>query len=193
MKNGAWMLAAVAATICFQVPGFAGEPKGDAPAATAQPGTEHPTAASNSPAAQTSLSSKEEKKLRREARSLGKKLVSEREKLDREFKKASEKFPEFCKHWEQNLRDRERDNRLKLVFTEKDGVHTATYVGYGEVKTCESHQSKDGFSIGKITYEEFTYNLSGKSREEAKAAEKTTIGNVHTTEIFRWEKNEWFR
>jgi hypothetical protein len=193
MKKGVWMLAAVAAAISFQLPCFAEEPKGGAPAANAQPGTEQPPAAGNPPAAQAPISPKEEKKLRREARSQEKKLVSEREKLDREFKKASEKFPEFCKHWEQNLRDRERDNRLKLVFTEKDGVHTATYVGYGEVKTCESHQSKDGFSIGKITYEEFTYNLSGKTHEEAVAAEKTTIGNVHTTEIFRWEKNEWFR
>jgi hypothetical protein len=193
MKNGVLMAAAVAAATCLQLPCFAGEPVGDAPAASAKPNTKQPAADGNPPAAQAPISRKEEKALRREARSLSKKLVSEREKLDREFKKASEKFPEFCKHWEQNLRDRERDNRLKLVFAEKDGVHTATYVGYGEVKTCESHQSKDGFSIGKITYEEFTYNLSGKTREEAVAAEKTTISNVHTTEIFRWEKNEWFR
>jgi hypothetical protein len=192
MRKGVWMLAAIAA-IGFQLPCFAGEPEGSAPAANAQPGTGQPPAASNSSPAPAPLSSQEEKKLRREARSQEKKVVSEREKLDREFKKASEKFPEFCKHWEQNLRDRERDNRLKLVFTEKDGVHTATYVGYGEVTTCESHQSKDGFSIGKISYEEFTYNLSGKTHEEAVAAEKTTISDVHTTEIFRWENNEWFR
>src|SRR5262245_11158321 len=112
MKNGAWMLAAVAAAISLRLPCFAGEPKGGAPAANAPSVTEQPPTGSNPPAAQASLSPKEEKKLRREARSLEKKLVSDREKLDREFKKASEKFPEFCKHWEQNLRDRERDNRL---------------------------------------------------------------------------------
>jgi hypothetical protein len=193
MKNGVLMAALVAAAMCFQLPCFAGKPVGDAPAASTKPTTERPAAAGNPPAAQAPISRKEEKALRREARSLSKKLVSEREKLDLEFKKASERFPEFCKHWEQNLREREQNNRLKLVFTEKDGVHTATYIGYGEVKTCEAHQSKDGFSIGKISYEEFTYNLTGKTREEAAVSEKTTISDVHTTEIFRWENNEWFR
>src|SRR5262245_56427727 len=192
MKNGVLIAAAVAAATCFQLPCFAGEPVADAPSGSAKPTTEQP-AAGGAGAAQSPLSPKEEKALRREARSQSKKRVSEREKLDREFKKASEKFPEFCKHWEKNLRDREKNNLLKLVFTEKDGVHTATYIGYGEVKTCEAHQSKDGFSIGKISYEEFTYNLSGKTREEAAVAEKTTISDVHTTEIFRWENNEWFR
>jgi hypothetical protein len=193
MKNGVLMAAAVAAATCFPLPCAAGESIVDAPAASAKATTEQPAASGNTPTGQSPISRKEEKALRREARSLSKKLVSEREKLDLEFKKASEKFPEFCKHWEQNLRDREQNNRLKLVFMEKDGVHTATYIGYGEVKTCEAHQSKDGFSIGKISYEEFTYNLSGKTREEAAAAEKTTISDVHTTEIFRWENNEWFR
>jgi hypothetical protein len=193
MKNGVLMATVVAAATFLQLPCLAGEPVGDAPAASAKRTADQPAPAGNPPAVQAPISRKEEKALRREARALSKKLVSEREKLDLEFKKASEKFPEFCKHWEQNLRDRERDNRLKLVFTEKDGVHTATYVGYGEVKTCEAHQSKDGFSIGKISYEEFTYNLSGKTREEAAASEKTTVSDVHTTEIFRWENDEWFR
>jgi hypothetical protein len=189
MKNGVLMAAVVAAATCLRHPCLAAEPTGEAGKAV----TEQPTAAREASAGPEGISRKQEKVLRREARALSKKLVSEREKRDLEFKKASEKFPEFCKHWEQNLRDRERDNRVKLVFTEKDGLHTATYVGYGEVKTCEAHQSKDGFSIGKISYEEFTYNLSGKSREEAAASEKTTVSDVHTTEIFRWENNEWFR
>src|SRR5262249_7506499 len=131
MKNGVLMAAVVAAATCVQLPCFAGEPVG--PAAGTKTTTEKSAAADNPPAAQAPISRKEEKALRREARSLSKKRVSEREKLDLEFKKASEKFPEFCKHWEQNLRDREHDNRLKLVFTERDGVHSATYVGYGEV------------------------------------------------------------
>jgi len=183
MKIGVWMLAALAVATWLQVRCYAEE------SSTVEPSA----AAGKPPAGQASLSPKsEEKKLRKQARALGKKLMSDREQRDLEFKKASEKFPEFCKHWEQNLRDRERDNRLKVVFTEKDGVHTATYVGYGEVKTCEAHQSKDGFSIGKISYEEFTYNLSGKTQEEAAAAEKTTVEDVHTTELFRWENDDWF-
>ena len=74
----------------------------------------------------------------------------------------------------------------------KDGFQTATYTGYGDVKTCEAHQSKEGFSIGSITYEEFTYYLAGKTPEEALHGEKKPVSDTHTTEIFRWENNKWF-
>lgn len=112
--------------------------------------------------------------------------------MDREFKKAAALFPDFCHHWEENLHDRETNNLAKLNFTQKDGYETATYTGYGKVAACESHQSRDGYSIGKLTYEEFIYYIAGKTKNEAAHAVPKQTSDTHTTEIFRWENNKWF-
>ena len=120
------------------------------------------------------------------------KITPDRMKRDLEFKKAAALFPGFCKHWEEDLREREINNLQKLRFFLKDGYQTATYTGYGKVAACESHQSRDGYSIGKITYEEFTYYLVGKSEDEARHAQPKPIDDTHTTEIFRWDNGKWF-
>ena len=143
-------------------------------------------------AATGSTSPSGHKTLRQRVKSLVERLTPERIKLNRDFKVASAQFPDFCKHWEQNLHDREVNNLNKLNFSPKDGYETATYTGYGKISACESHQSKDGYSIGKLSYEEFVYYVVGKTREEARSAAPKTISDTHTTEIFRWEKNKWF-
>ncbi len=132
------------------------------------------------------------KSLEQRVKTLVEKLTPERIKRNLEFKVAAATFPDFCKHWEQNLHDREMNNVAKLNFSLKDGFETATYTGYGKIAGCESHQSKDGYSIGKISYEEFIYYLVGKTKEDARSAVRKTIGDTHTTEIFRWENNKWF-
>jgi uncharacterized protein YeaO (DUF488 family) len=120
------------------------------------------------------------------------KITPDRLKRDIEFRKASAQFPEFCRHWEQDLHDRETNNLSKLNFSQRDGFETATYTAYGKITVCESHQSKDGYSIGKITYEEYTDYISGKSEDEARQAAPKTINDLRTTEIFRWDKGKWF-
>ncbi len=200
MKQGGLMIAAVTVAACFQVSRcLAGEQLGEAPAVNAKPTAtaSHGVSGGNQPEAPgapapTSQSDAPNKTLRQNVRSLIGKIAPERLKRDLEFKKASAQFQDFCRHWEQNLRERERDNLSKLMFTLKDGFQTATYTGYGDVKTCEAHQSKEGFSIGKITYQEFTYYLAGKTPEEALHGDKKPISDTHTTEIFRWENNKWF-
>jgi hypothetical protein len=132
------------------------------------------------------------KTLRQRVKSMVEKLTPERIKRNREFKVAFATFPDFCKHWEQNLRDREVNNVAKLNFSMKDGFETATYTGYGKIVGCEAHQSKDGYSIGKLSYEEFIYYIVGKTKEEARSAAPKAISDLHTTEIFRWENNKWF-
>jgi hypothetical protein len=132
------------------------------------------------------------KTLRQRVKSMVDKLTPERITRNREFKVASATFPNFCKHWEQNLRDRERNNVAKLNFSEKDGFEAATYTGYGSIVGCEAHQSKDGYSIGKLSYEEFVYYVVGRTKEEARNAAPKAISDLHTTEIFRWENNKWF-
>jgi hypothetical protein len=142
------------------------------------------------PAAAASPTAK--KRLRKKVRTLVAKIVPERIKRDIEFKTASAQFPDFCKHWEQDLHEREVNNLSKLSFIIKDGYETATYTAYGKVGECESHQSKDGYSIGKISYEEFVYYIAGKSEDEARHAAPRTVSDTHTTEIFRWDNGKWF-
>ncbi len=142
------------------------------------------------PAAAASPAAK--KTLRQTVKSLIAKITPDRIKRDLEFKKASAQFPDFCKHWEQDLHDRELNNLSKLTFIIKDGYETATYTAYGKIAECESHQSKDGYSIGKISYEEFVYYIVGKSEDEARHAAPKTVSDTHTTEIFRWDNGKWF-
>jgi len=111
---------------------------------------------------------------------------------DKEFKTASAQFPAFCKDWERKLHDREVNNLGHVAWTEKDGWETGTYTGYGPVQKCECHQSTDGYSIGKVTYEEFQYYLIGKTPQEAKSAQPKITDTTATTELFRWDKNKWF-
>jgi hypothetical protein len=197
MRRGGLIVAAVTVAAYLNAPGgcLAGEQLGAAPAVDDKPAAAVPDRgpSGNQLESPTSQSSAPKKTLRQKVRSLAAKILPERLKRDLEFKEASAQFPDFCRHWAQNLRERERDNLSKLVFTLKDGSHTATYTGYGEVTTCEAHQSKDGFSIGRITYEEFIYYLAGPTPEEAVRGEKKTISDMHTTEIFRWEDKKWFR
>ena len=111
---------------------------------------------------------------------------------DKEFKTAAAEFPSFCKDWERKLHDREVNNLGHVAWTQKDGWQTATYTGYGPVQKCECHQSTDGYSIGKVTYEEFEYYLVGKTPDEAKAGKPKVTDTTATTELFRWDKSKWF-
>jgi uncharacterized protein YeaO (DUF488 family) len=144
------------------------------------------------PAANAQTSSAPNSTLKEKVKTFVKNITPDRLKRDIEFKTAAETFPQFCQHWEQNLRDREANNLQKLIYTIKEGFETATYTGYGKIAVCESHQSKDGYSIGKITYEEFIYYLAGKTKDEARKAPPQTVSDTHTTEIFRFENNKWF-
>jgi|SRR5579862_6109359 len=130
--------------------------------------------------------------LRQKVNAIVAKLTPDRIKRDLEFRKASALFPDFCKHWEQDLHERESNNLSKLKFSFKDGFETATYTAYGKIAGCESHQSRDGYSIGRITYEEFIYYLAGRTQDEARRAVPKTVSDTHTTEIFRWENGKWF-
>jgi hypothetical protein len=142
------------------------------------------TAAAVSPAPKKTLGQK--------VKALVAKLTPDRIKRDIEFRKASALFPDFCKHWEQDLRDRETNNLTNLKFVPKEGYETATYTAYGKIAACESHQSKDGYSIGKITYEEFQYYIAGLSQADARHAVPKIVSDTHTTEIFRWDNGKWF-
>ena len=162
-----------------------------APDAAAQASPASASQSAAVPGASASPAAKK-KTLGQEVKALVAKYTPDRLKRDLEFKKAAALFPDFCRHWEQDLHERETNNLSKLKFILKDGFKTATYTAYGKVAACESHQSRDGYSIGKLSYEEFIYYVAGKSEDEARHASPRAISEIRTTEIFRWDNGKWF-
>ncbi len=152
------------------------------------------TAAAPSPAAQPDANASPPAKqtLRTKVKAALEKVNPMRLVRDREFKKAAAVFPAFCKDWERKLHDRELNNENHIAWQMKDGWETATYVGYSPIQKCECHQSRDGYSIGRLTYEEFSYYLTGKTPDDAKHTKPTVVESTATTELFRWDKNKWF-
>ncbi len=132
------------------------------------------------------------KSLKEQAKALVKSLNPARLMMDRQYAKASAAFPAFCKTWEQKLKDREKNNLAHIAWRFDNGFQTALYTGYSTVESCESHQSATGFSIGKLSYEEFHYLIKAKTVDEAKTTKATPVDDTHTTEIFRWDKGAWF-
>jgi len=109
-----------------------------------------------------------------------------------EYERASARFPNFCNNWQRMLHDRETNNLQHLVWQSRDGAQTSTYTGYGQVETCETKESVEGIPIGKISYEEMIYFITGKGTDEARHATPKLIHRTHTLEIFSWEKDKWF-
>ena len=111
---------------------------------------------------------------------------------DKEFAKASALFPSFCQDWARKLHDRQVNNQSHIAWQQKNGWETGTYTGYGPIEQCECHQSSDGYSIGKVKYDEFQYYVTGKTEDEAKHAAPRVTDSTATTELFRWDKDAWF-
>jgi hypothetical protein len=108
------------------------------------------------------------------------------------YARAAAAFPSFCSDWAHKLRVREADNLNSLNFQEKSGYETASYVGYGPIKSCECKESAEGIPLGKVTYDEQDYFLEGKTIDEAKHSSPKLVGITHTLEIFSWDKEKWF-
>ncbi|MGH7779984.1 MAG: hypothetical protein ACREQR_09165 [Candidatus Binataceae bacterium] len=132
------------------------------------------------------------KSIKEQAKALVKRLNPARLMMDRQFAKASVAFPDFCKSWGQKLKEREQNNLAHIAWRFDNGFETALYTGYSTVESCEAHQSAQGFSIGKLSYEEFHYLIKAKTVDEAKTTKATPVDDTHTTEIFRWDKGKWF-
>lgn len=109
----------------------------------------------------------------------------------RKWNKAVAMFPGFCQDWDRMLHDRELNNLSNLQWQEKSGYETAVYTGYGKVDGCRAKESVEGVPIGKVTYDEIRYYLTGKSIDDAKAHPQQ-VGKTQTLEIFSFEKDRWF-
>jgi hypothetical protein len=109
-----------------------------------------------------------------------------------QYERAASRFPDFCNDWQRMLHDRETNNLQHLEWQTRDGAQTSTYTGYGQVESCETKESVEGVPIGKISYEEMVYFITGKNTDEARHAPPKLIHRTHTLEIFSWEKEKWF-
>ena len=188
-------VAVLAITLCAGPASSDTKPAADAKAPVAASSAASQPSAAASPSTASRIKAKVKEKahaMKAGVKTALKKVNPLRLLRDKEFKTASAEFPGFCKDWERKLHDRETNNLGHLTWQEKDGYETATYTGYGPVQKCECHQSSDGYSIGKVTYDEFQYYLVGKTPDEAKHAKPKVTDSTATTELFRWDKNKWF-
>ncbi len=108
------------------------------------------------------------------------------------YERAAARFPDFCHEWQRMLHDRELNNLRHLTWSTRQGTETSTYTGYGQVQTCMTKESVEGVPIGKLSYDETVYSLSGKNADEARHAPPKIIHQTRTLEIFSWDKNRWF-
>jgi hypothetical protein len=115
--------------------------------------------------------------------------LTEGERL--KWEKASAALPAFCEDWNRMLHDREVNNLSHLTWHRRQGYQTATYTAYGKVQGCQAKESEEGVPIGKVSYQQMSYYLAGRSINDARAHPKL-LGTTNTLEIFSWEKDRWF-
>ena len=108
------------------------------------------------------------------------------------YARAAVIFPTFCHEWEQKLHDRELNNRAHIHWYTRGGYKVGNYVGYSAVQSCQCKESPNGLPIGKLTYQELNYYMSGRTVDEARHAKPKLIHMTNTLEIFSWDRDRWF-
>jgi hypothetical protein len=131
-------------------------------------------------------------RLRGDVTAMIRKLDPLRELHERRFKMATAEFPAFCQDWQRKLEDRTHWNLSRISWHLDHGLESGTYTGYGAISSCTTKMSDSGVAIGKLTYDEYTYSLSGKSIDEAKHAQPKQVSIMRTLEIFRFDHGKWF-
>jgi hypothetical protein len=109
----------------------------------------------------------------------------------RQYEVAAARFPAFCQKWGHLLQQRHVNDASHIKWKLKNGWETGTYTGYSNIKTCTCKES-EGFAIGKLTYDENTYYVAGKTKDDAMHAKPQLTTITTTTELFRWEHGKWF-
>lgn len=112
-------------------------------------------------------------------------------RMSREYLIAASRFPAFCQKWGRFLRQRKVNDVHHIHWQARKGWETGTYIGYSKIRSCTCEDVR-GFAIGKLTYNEVTYYVAGKTKEQAEHAKPRLTGITETTEIFRWDHGKWF-
>jgi hypothetical protein len=110
---------------------------------------------------------------------------------DPKLERAAAAFPEFCHEWEAKLVERTRYNLQRIEWKLQHGYETGDYVSYSKILSCTCKQTPKGIPIGKLTYQEFDYLLTGTTIDEASHSTPRPLSITNTTEIFRWDQNQW--
>ncbi len=102
-------------------------------------------------------------------------------------------FASFCTGWAGKLRQRQTDNLAQAKWqTGGDGSVYAEYVGYDtDHLGPQTVTHPDTNPIGKMVYVEQRLRRSGRSKEEALAAQPSIVDQVEVTEIFRYDGRGW--
>lgn len=108
------------------------------------------------------------------------------------FRTAAAEFPAFCQDWQQKLAERTRWNLTQISWHVEHGLESGTYISYGAIDSCVTKLSSQGIPVGKLSYVEYTYALSGKTIEDAKHAQPKPVSTIRTLEIFSFDHNKWF-
>jgi hypothetical protein len=111
---------------------------------------------------------------------------------ERRFKIAAAEFPAFCQDWGRKLQERTQWGLSQINWHLDHGLESGTYTGYGPINSCTTKMSESGVAIGKLSYYEYVYSLSGKTIDEAKHAKPKQVSVMQTLEIFRFDHNKWF-
>ena len=111
---------------------------------------------------------------------------------ERRFRIASAEFPAFCHDWQSKLEERTRWNLSQINWHEDHGLESGSYTSYSPINSCTTKMSDSGVSIGKLSYDEYVYTLSGKTVDEAKHAKPKQTSVMRTLEIFRFDHDKWF-
>jgi hypothetical protein len=111
--------------------------------------------------------------------------------IGRRFRTATKTFPAFCHDWQDKLIERERYNIERIIWHIDHGMETGTYLGYSPINSCTTKLSSGGIPIGKLTYQEINYTVSGKTLDDAKHAKPQQTSVMNTLEIFRWDQTHW--
>ncbi|MGH7906130.1 MAG: hypothetical protein ACREP6_05840 [Candidatus Binataceae bacterium] len=110
---------------------------------------------------------------------------------NRRIERGAVVFPSFCQDWEEKLLARQTNNLKQIAWRPQNGDEAGTYTGYGPIKSCTTKLSTHGILIGELTYQEFTYALSGKTIDQAEHANPKPVAITNTLEIFRWDRTKW--
>ncbi|MFM7140595.1 MAG: hypothetical protein ACKO2K_01570 [Alphaproteobacteria bacterium] len=102
-------------------------------------------------------------------------------------------FAEFCTGWADKLRQRQRDNLAQAKWqTSADGSVFAEYVGYDtDHLGPQTISHPETTPIGKMVYVEQRLQRSGRSKDEALAAQPAVVEQTEVTEIFRHDGRGW--
>lgn len=102
-------------------------------------------------------------------------------------------FADFCTGWAEKLRQRQKDNLAQAKWESgPDGTVFVEYVGYDTERLGpQTISHPETTPIGKMVYVEQRLRRSGRSREEALAAQPAIVEQVEVTEIFRHDGRGW--